>query len=259
MGHERGTKRFDFCADPVKDKDCDCGNNYVAVCDPGWSSGYEYQQLVRRQAKNGGAYTYAEGYEAHHIVCVSSVMSKLMGSRDSNIRRVIRETVWCINEGAGEDGNMLAMPLFGHTVKHYCQVSADFSRYAPVSKKPPEFQNIPQHDWDHDGQDAYLEEIDGRVGAIAADIKKTKHNFKGPKLQKDLVAISNDFRTNLNTRGSTRNGGTHLSWLEARQDESSTNWCLPFSMARTAFVSTRGFPEIRDEWIDRMQNALKGG
>jgi hypothetical protein len=253
MGHDRGTKRFDFCADPVKDKDCDCGNNYVAVCKPGWKS-YEYPQLVRGQAKIGGPYAYAEGYEAHHITCVSSVMSKLMGSKDSNIRRVIRETVWCINDGV----NMMAMPLFGHTVKHYCQVSKKSSRYASASKKAPDFANIPQHDWDHDGADAYLHEIDERAGAIAADIKKTKHSFKGPKLQKDLVAISNDFRTNLDTRGRTRNKGTHLSWLEAREDESSTNWCLPFSMARTAFVTTKGFPEIRDEWIERMQNALKG-
>jgi hypothetical protein len=252
VGHERGTKQVNFCAEPVKDSNCDCGNNYCAVCDPHWTN-YEYDQLVNRQPQNGGPYTYAEGYEAHHIVCVSSVMSQLIGSKNKNVQRVINETTWCINRKI----NMKAMPLFGHTVKHYCSVGGSSWRYSPRTKGPPLFEDIPQHDWDHDGEDAYLREVDDAMAGIGADIQQAGHSFKGTNLEGALNDWSKDFRTKLRSRG-IRNTGTHNSWLEARDDPSSEAWCKAFSMARASFVSIKGFPGIRDEWICRMQAAISG-
>jgi hypothetical protein len=252
--HDRGTKKFDFCAEPRK-PECDCGNNYYEVCDPGWSN-YTYPQLVNA----ANPYTYPERYEAHHIVCVSSVMSKLLADetmKSKNHLRVITETVWCINRKI----NMKAMPLFGHTVKHYCAIAEDTWRFSPQTKAAPDFEDIPQHDWDHDGEDAYLHEVDEALEGIVEDIQEAGHDFKGENLEAELNDQSKAFRTLLRNRGK-RNGGTHKSWLEARDDQDSKNWCSPFSMASTA--SQKGFPvpnfnkEIQ-KWIDRISSAIGSG
>ena len=253
MAHERGKKKKDFCAKPGKP--CECENNYFTVCDPGWEN-YTYPQWVERKVNPS---SYQEGYEAHHIVCVSSVMTQLYSKR--GVQRVVKETTWCINEKR----NMKAMPLFGHTVKHYCSIGKKVGRFIRVDLDPPPFVNIPQHDWDHNGNGSYTDEVNTSVKELANEIKEIeqdkKHDYSGDDLAEELNSLSSDFRTKLRTRG-IRNAGTHLSWIEARDVEDSTNWCKPFSMASTA--SLKGFP-ARDfdseaqDWIDRISKALRGG
>jgi hypothetical protein len=254
MAHERGTKKENFCAEPGKP--CDCGNNYYTVCDPGWEN-YTFPQFVNRQPN---PYTYPQTYEAHHIVCVSSVMTQMMGKR--GIQRVILESVWCINRNT----NMKAMPLFGHTVKHYCAIGASaVRRFMRADLDPPPFENIPQHDWDHNGDNSYIEEVDQAVRNVANEIQEVEgdktHEYSGEDLAGELNEISSEFRTKLRNRG-TRNKGTHLSWQEGRDDPDSTTWVRPFSMASTA--SIKGFPvpdfnTTVQDWIDRIARAIRGG
>jgi hypothetical protein len=111
MGGHRGAEpKGKFCCSP-KDKNCgecpvnktgDKGKNYVAICDPGWSS-YTYLQYVDGNPK---PYVYEEEYEAHHILCVESVTPCILGTR--GIQKAVRQTEWCINNKL----NMITIPLF---------------------------------------------------------------------------------------------------------------------------------------------------
>jgi hypothetical protein len=254
MACERGAKKEEFCAEPGKP--CDCENNYYTICDPGWTN-YTYPQFVNRQPN---PYTYQERYEAHHIVCVSSIMTQLYDKPE--VQRVVLQTVWCINNSV----NMKAMPLFGHTVQYYCSIGPSaLRRFIRGDIDPPDFANIPQHDWDHDGDKCYLEEVDDAVRELASQIEKVEndpeHQYTGDDLAYELGELSKGFRKKLYDRGQ-RNGGTHDSWQEGRDVDGSTKWCRPFSMASTA--NLKGFPVPKfnsavQEWVDRIAKALRGG
>ena len=122
--------------------------DYIKICEPPASqpwTGHEFFRYVNAQA---GPRVDTKKYKAHHILCVGAVTDNVLG--DSKIHDVIVQTDWCISNKE----NMIAMPLWGHTVKWYCSVAADskagddvFNQAAAV----PPFANLPQHDFDHPG------------------------------------------------------------------------------------------------------------
>src|SRR6516225_8777274 len=129
-GHKQTSKRVEFCRVPNCKR-----SNYRDVCPASWKPN-----------------------QAHHLLCVSYVNKAI--TRKTEIKPVIDASKWCINSKT----NMLAMPLWGTTVMHYC---SDFSSITAgdtkglakalagglwKSKKgAPAFANIPHHNYGHSG------------------------------------------------------------------------------------------------------------
>ena len=256
--HDRGDRKAQFCAVPSKPKcgDCPGSKDYIAVCEPSDWFGHTFVRLVRAKT---GTFKFDKKYEAHHLVCVSPVTDELVSKKE--IEGVIAQTIWCINNA----DNMIALPLWGHTVMWYCEITAastsnpDFKIAVPA----PKFANIPQHDWDHNGLDRYTWEVTQACKKLAKKIEESGHKLKGADLQAALKKLSDNFRNILlNVRG-TRLGGTHAAW-KMGQDDPESNWCHPFSMASTVKLTKKGFPvrqfdEKVARWVQRIATAIKGG
>ena len=139
--HDRGERKGQFCAVPARPKcdDCPHDKDYIEVCEPkGWYE-HTFERLVNAEA---GKFTFPKKYEAHHLVCVAPTTQELVSKK--GIQGVIRQTKWCINN----KDNMIAMPLWGHTIKWYCTIS-EHGGEINENEKAPKFKNIPQHDFDH--------------------------------------------------------------------------------------------------------------
>jgi hypothetical protein len=238
--HQRGEKKGKFCATPGAPP-CECGNNYRTVCEPGWSARAVFTRIINFAT---GPAPVEKGYEAHHVLCVSSVNEAIFGKK--GIQKIIRETEWCINA----KGNMLGMPLWGHTVMWYT-----FEGHI----RPPGWEDIPQHDWDHNCATGYTEEVTGELKGLADDIEEAKDNHEADadNIAGALRNLSKSFKERLQSRGQ-RHGGTHQCWKLAQKDPDA-EWSWPFSMASTA--SRKGFPlRGQDErpwtWIQRLAEAM---
>jgi hypothetical protein len=186
-------------------------------------------------------------YEAHHLLCVACVTEMLATKKE--LETILLQTEWCINAKA----NMLAMPLWGHTIKYYC----DLESYAdPVLKKrkrtldsmlsndtPPPFANIPQHDYDHNSQKGYTNEVKIELKKLAGKVanSKKKHEDIVKELQQELNDNSDHFRGELGRRGGSRCAGTHAAWQQGSKKPTS-DWYEPFSMAQDGCAEPRTFP-----------------
>jgi hypothetical protein len=252
--HDRGERVGQFCANPAETPcdDCSESKNYVEVCKPGTWFSHTFERRVRA-AK---AFTFDKKYEAHHIACVSPVNEVLYGN--AKLRGAVAQTKWCINKKS----NMVAMPLWGHTVKWYCAITAEGGEI-DEDRKAPKFKNIPQHDYDHNCKEGYTWEVEQKLKELAAEIKEADHDLKGDDLAAELDAISDDFRSKLIDKRGMRKGGTHKAWKLAQDDPDDETWCHPFSMASDKKVSSKGFP-VRSfdsavaKWIDRIAGAIAG-
>lgn len=243
MSHKRGAKTGEFCTAPGSSK-CLCGNDYRAVCkkieNKEWANFTTMEKQKgkrRRRAKNP--------FEAHHILCVSCVMKELQTK--VGIITVVRQAKWCINKG----NNMIALPLWGHTVKWYCDPDES-------STKAPPFADRPQHDFDHNKKDGYTHEVSIAVRKMANTIKAQGHNADPDKIVKALNKASSDFRKKLRERGE-RSEGTHEGWKKGTKG--LPNWYMPFSMASAAEVRkfpVRNFNEEKKAWIVRLKDAMWG-
>jgi hypothetical protein len=257
--HERGKREGQFCSVPADPKcsDCPCSETYIKVCEPtAWGSGYTFQRLVKAKLK---PFTFAKKYEAHHIACVAPVTSCI--TADAAIQDVVHQTKWCINK----ESNMLAMPLWGHTVKWYCVITAasTATEFDEAAKEPP-FKNIPQHDIDHNCSEGYTWEVEQALKRLAEKVKKAnkEHALQPGDLATLLDRVSNGFKTMLDKRGN-RKGGTHNAWSLAQKEPPDAQWCHPFSMASDSKVSSLGFPvrhfdERVAKWVARIAKAMKG-
>lgn len=204
-----------------------CGHNdYREVCKPSWSA-LGYPQLKK------GVPTPLS-YQAHHLVCCAEVNKVLVaGAAAKGIKSIVDETLWCINAKP----NMKAMPVWGITVMWYAN---DFLGLVPTTKiyamaaatdrkKAPPFQNIPQHDYNHGGEDGYNSEVEKKLQKIAKALAKSKktHQQKQEALASVLNTLAGRMRSQLDTRG-LRAGGTHDCWMNAK---TRANWYVPFSMS----------------------------
>lgn len=254
--HERGDRKHNFCAVPAKPKcgDCPGDKDYIDVCKPDDWFGHTFMRLVKAKAN---PFTFEKKYEAHHLVCVAPVTQELVSKKE--IEGVIAQTVWCINN----QNNMIAMPLWGHSVKWYCEITAAGGAFKVGAPAAPPFANIPQHDWDHNSKEGYTWEVTGACKKLAKKIEESGHKLKGEDLKGALDQLSGKFKNILlNVRG-TRMGGTHAAWGKG-QDNPESDWCQPFSMASTVKLTKIGFPvrkfdEKVAKWIKRIATAIAGG
>ena len=232
--HPRGERVKEFCATPGTPP-CDCKKNYITICRPAWAS-----IVFRRKRKRE---SFDKAYEAHHILCVSPVNEAIVNY--DKISKSVSETVWCINS----ELNMIAMPLWGHNVIWY-----------ETNELPPEFANLPQHDWDHNGGLGYTKEVLGDLRGVALDVEKEQCNAAAVDLAVDLNNLSIKWKAEIQLRG-RRAKGTHSSWNAGKSGQ--TNWCEPFSMASAANIAEKTFP-LRDfhaehkKMMDRIKNAILG-
>jgi hypothetical protein len=102
--------------------------------------------------------------------------------------------------------------------------------------------------------------------AIAAQVKTAKkvHKVEIDELKKKLDNAAKDFRDKLQTRGSTRSGGTDKAWNDARKAYDdwwgggappTTKWYEPFSMA--AKPRKRYFPFLKRKMLARAKSYLE--
>ena len=196
--------------------------------------------------------------QAHHIVCVASVSAGLL--TDKKVEPLARATKWCINE----PDHMIGMPLWGATVRYYCKITKA-TRFFQYTLPAPPFENLPQHDWDHNIKGGYTAEVTDfveQVGALAAD---RAHDAQQEDIAGDLDAFCTLFEGELHTRG-YRSGGTDKCWWNAvnRGGQPKAGWYLPFSMAEDLIARERPFPLKKDSpsvyaWIGKIAEVLGGG
>lgn len=258
--HKEKAAKGKFCA--VRTDKCDCPsgpNDYKANANgkESWSS----ESFRRRIKRKTGIIEFDKKPEAHHLLCIGSVVGYIYG--DPRIDASVRETQWCINDKP----NMIPMPLWGHTVQHYSNFTAGIAGVVAALKgsdelettDPPGFQNWPQHDVDHNGSLSYKWEVDENLKKLANVIdkkQKTKDHELTPAQIKDaLDKLSAKWEKMLRKRGQ----GTHDAWKKG-QEEPTSDWYKPFSMAAPANAEKRTFPGRFDNrilaWMKRLAEAM---
>jgi hypothetical protein len=243
---ESATKKFCSIRANPKCGDCKQPKTYVDVCKPSWNA-FTYVQLVDGQGMD-------KKYEAHHILCVSPVTKELAGN--TKIQKAIEETDWCINNGT----NMIAMPLWGHTVKWYCKITRS-RKFMPMDVPAPPFENLPQHNIDHNSKEGYTYEITKVCQQLVKDVQEAGHDLEAEGLEGALNDLSVEWEAEIKRRGTARKGGTHSAWKAAQDDPPDANWFEPFSMASDSKISKMGFPVHKFDdkvaaWIDRLANSM---
>src|ERR1700691_1632712 len=169
-GHKQTSDRIEFCRIP------DCKKtNYRDSCPATWKN------------------------EAHHILCVNQVNKCVVG-KTQEVQKVIDESKWCIND----PNNMVALPLWGTTVMYYCK---DFSSITTwdvkgllkgiagsllkTEQSAPAFENLPQHNYGHSGEDASMS-YNLEIQQLLEDwitrlqVKIKKHAVTGDDIHKAL-------------------------------------------------------------------------
>jgi hypothetical protein len=245
----------EFC--PDRGTPCECGNHYQKNCVPDWAGeGKGFDRFRFAIGKTGGT----SGWEAHHVLSVSCVNWKPKDPDQSEaLMRALHETKWCINN----PDNMIGMPLWGHTIMYYVQVSAsDAEDNLWEEDTPPGWANIPQHDFEHNTQGGYCTEVKDDIKDLWNEVGKAAdeaHPDVKTGLQDRLNALSKKWFTELKKRGTRMNGrGTHESWKMGTKEPTS-DWYYPFSMANDAHVVKRNMPfnkKLQNK-IRKIQKALR--
>lgn len=247
-GHNRAKSKSDFCAVAALPS-CNCSigagaKSYVEVCDPGWPDSLNFMRKIR------GVGRRPKTFEAHHILCAASIGTLIIDADNKKVSGIVEDTEWCINTGK----NMLGMPLWGHTVQWYCNVSE--KTLGSAKRGAPPFADLPQHDWDHTGTGAYQSEVNDALSKIVKDLSKTGHDATTGDLAGTLDRLSTKFKKELKSRGAARGTppGTHAAWSNGRNAPSS-QWYLPFSMASTDCVTGKGYPKLNfnDEFMYKLK------
>lgn len=231
--HNRAKDNGDFCAVAAQPScGCSIDADYVAVCKPSWAN-YSFVRNIRGVGKR------PKVFEAHHVLCAASVGTLIVDASGKGVSKIVGDTEWCINT----EKNMLAMPLWGHTVQWYCNVPA--TTLGAASLGAPPFADLPQHDWDHIGIGGYKGEVDDELNKIVKNLKQAGHDATTFDLAGKLDFLSGDFKQKLKDRGATRGSpkGTHAAWSNGRKAPTS-QWYLPFSMASTGSVTGKGYPKL---------------
>jgi len=243
-GHSEGTRVSKFCALRTDKCSPPCTSNppseYRENGKPEW---VEWAALMPTPGDpQRTALTFIQGskkkvtkdYEAHHLLCVACVTEMLAG--EAKLREILEQTEWCINAKK----NMLGMPLWGHTLQWYCDLAAGGELLENVAA--PRFENVPQHDYDHNSKEGYTKEVKRSLATLAEKVAKStdKHEEVAGTLKHDLEDLSDVYRDKLSNRG-MRSGGTHNAWKKGSEHPDS-DWYLPFSMANTGSAEKRTFP-----------------
>jgi len=265
----RGASKGLFCGTPAdgecKHEDGSPGTDYYEVCKPNDWATFTFFKSKKEKSKT---------YEAHHILCVADIERTLLKrGKKKGFAAIVRATKWCINAKP----NMIALPLWGHTVKHYCNTFAGVSKKAELSKievvskvmqnlagriDAPKFKDLPQHNYSHTGQSvatSYCKEIAQRLQRVVNAIEKLqdKHDTeKADALQGKLNNLSKYMEDELKTRGKRPSfgaePGTHAAWLRAVKNPEDATWFQPFSMA----IRPQRIPFAGSDMDDKMSNKI---
>jgi hypothetical protein len=232
--HSPGVRVEAFCAYRTKKctDPCKTSNKYQENCNPpptGWEEEFFWQGRKKATEKT---------FEAHHLLCIASVTEFIGKKRE--IQDIVKQTEWCINSKT----NMYAMPLWGHTIKYYCDLA--LGGKLKDRNEGPKFENVPQHDYDHNSKKGYKKNhVDKALKKIANQIEekaKENHEAAVKQLGEVLDRLSNSFRSMLQAYGA-RSEGTHKAWSTGiKHPEPESGWYLPFSMGSNANAEKRTFP-----------------
>lgn len=239
--HSEGIDKGEFCAVRTGSQaKCKCASphNYIESCSIG--DDYFLQGSKKRVEKK---------FEAHHLVCIASA-TQFLGKND-HIAKIVMKTRWCINA----ENNMLGMPLWGHTIQHYCDLALGSVRQQPIA---PWFCNLPQHDYDHNSTGGYKSEVDKAMEKLAEEVEELaeeEHEEPEKNLAKALEGLSDDFRALMSNDRGLRVGGTHEAWLQGSRSPNS-DWYLPFSMADDGVADKRPFPAAGMSSDDKVANKI---
>lgn len=244
--HSDGLLVKKFCTQRT-DKCDPCGNKYADCVkkNPTLATSFTFPRLVQAAS---GPETLNISHNAHHLLCVAEVTKVI--SKDEKLKAVLENTVYCINASV----NMMALPLFGHTVYWYCLFGGSGAKSllgAIMSAvTAPAFKDLPNHDFDHG---MYNKEVEDELKNLSGQVKQAEHSFTTGQLAGALNAMSTSFLGKLQARG-VRKGGTHASWQKACEGDID-EWYLPFSLADDP--AERGFPGRFDRNLERLKNAIK--
>jgi hypothetical protein len=130
-------------------------------------------------------------YEAHHILCVAQVNDVVIGNSEKyGYTDILKKIKWCINQKK----NMIALPLWAHTILWYCNGFFDVlydNKGNPIEEsllqaiepsrllRPP-FRNLPQHNYGHSGRSikkSYNKEVTAKLKKMVKTLKKDKKNM----------------------------------------------------------------------------------
>ncbi|MCA9127969.1 MAG: AHH domain-containing protein [Planctomycetales bacterium] len=243
-GHSAGTLVNKFCTQ--RTAKCDpCGNKYADVVKNNTSLAVSFKFPRLKKKEN-----IEISQNAHHLLCVAEITKVI--SKDPKLKTVLENTEYCVNNPK----NMMALPLFAHTVYWYC-----LAEDIPISARavvgsitttytPPPFANLPNHDFDHG---KYNKEVEEALEVLKAEVKEADHSIAPAQLSASLDEMSGDMEGLLKIRGK-RKGGTHLAWLDACE-EKVDNWFLPYSLAHKP--EERGFPKRLNKNLSRLKAAIK--
>lgn len=264
--HRRGSVSNNFCS--VAGTPCKCPNNYIENCESqadGWGT-YTQKYTTRNKVTKiiEELRQNRRSFEAHHMLPVACVTEVILewDEKNNTDPSVITGTKWCINE----EINMIALPMWGHTILHYTEnfealsqevrdeidsvaaaaigatklgklsVAArrSLSNLVTVNTAPP-FEKLPQHNYGHTGGSAatgYNEEIIDKLKKITMNIERAKDVHQTDKinsLKGALNDLSKDMEEELKDRGVRAYGGTHQAWKKGM--EGKRDWYKSFSMA----------------------------
>lgn len=238
-----------FCFQRPNTKKCKCGNDYTAhnkdIVEK-WGKylqsqrNYEKEENNKKKNKldaNGkkileSVSTAKKSAEHHHILTVASIQ-KLMTS--IKVNKVAHSTKWCINAKP----NLVTLPKWPMTLKHYCEFIQgpkvketwdSTSQYTSTPCSPPPFENLPMHDYDHNSDGGYIDEVDEDLSKIEDELEELTECTPAEGLIILLNKVMELYAKQLKENGEKLNG-THAAWdLGINFPES--NWYEPFSMSR---------------------------
>jgi hypothetical protein len=173
-------------------------------------------------------------YQAHHIASVSCV--RVIIAEHEPIRGTVEQTNWCVNEA----NNMIALPVWAHTISWYVDVTkasrADKDLGAALLDVcAPPFAGLAQHDYDHG---PYREEVAEALQIVRDRVAEaaSQHKEVGPSqvLADGLSEVIAEGKRQLQERR------THEGWLDGMSNPGG-RWYFEFSMAR-ATPTERVFP-----------------
>lgn len=240
--HSKGTKINKFCS--LRKTTCPCGNKYKAPC-KAVAAGWEVQAAgSSKYAQRYMASARRRSHEAHHIACVASVTQMVLKMVDMDLRPIVSNTKWCVNV----EDNMIALPLWPHTLQWYCTKMGGIRKKKrggkwSASVSAPPFKDLAQHDYDHF---PYLEEVAQSLDPIPDGVEKAKEKHKDPTdlLAKKLNGVISKHKPDLKGRG------THAAWQRGMNTPNGT-WYKAFSMSKSN-PTARSFPKAGNELGEKL-------
>lgn len=175
--------------------------------------------------------------QAHHVLCVSSTIGyksdKKYKGEVRTIDAVYKNTRWCVNQKE----NMLWLPLKGTYLAKRNNKDSKSGQPGTIWK-----MNLPCHEWDHNCTGGYTDEVKtafkSRIWDKIVQQKDKTPCFDEDKTLKALEKLEKDFRRELKERGTrtvSKGDGTKAALLS----EGTTEWWLPFSMAKDNIAAGR--------------------